>query len=266
MATYAIGDLQGCYEPFMRLLERIHFDPDNDRLWLVGDLVNRGPHSLETLRFLVRHSAAVTAVLGNHDVYALARAHDVTKPTDDETLAELLAAPDRDELFAWLGQLPFLHEGIGHTLVHAGLLPQWDLETARTEARAAEAALRQSPALLLHAYFNQKRQPWSPTLRGVERLVATIGVFTRIRFVDGDGRFVAGSGAPEAPPTPGLVPWFRKRRDDATFVFGHWASLGLWLEGKVLALDSGCVWNGSLTALRLEDRSVFSVTNRKEAD
>lgn len=266
MATYAIGDIQGCYEPFMRLLERIRFDPGSDRLWLVGDLVNRGPQSLETLRFLVRHRDVVTAVLGNHDVYALARAHNVTKPTDDETLAELLAAPDRDALFAWLGGLPFLHDADRFALVHAGFLPQWDIETARTEARAAEAALRTNPALLLHAYFNQKRQPWSPTLRGVERLVATIGVLTRIRFVDGDGRFVAGSGAPEAPPAPGLVPWFRKRTDDTTFVFGHWASLGLWLEGKVLGLDSGCVWNGSLTALRLDDRAVFAVTNRREAD
>ncbi len=266
MATYAIGDIQGCYEPFMRLLERIHFDPMTDRLWLVGDLVNRGPGSLEVLRFLVRHRDVVTAVLGNHDVYALARAHGVTKPTDDETLGELLAAPDRDELFAWLGQLPFMHEGDDHTMVHAGLLPAWDLATARAEARATEAALREDPAALLHAYFNQKRPAWSPTLSGVDRLVATIGVLTRIRFVDGEGRFVSGSGVPENPPAPGLVPWFRKRADDTAMVFGHWASLGLWLEGKVLALDSGCVWNGSLTALRLADRAVFSVTNRREQD
>lgn len=268
MATYAIGDIQGCYEPFLQLLERVRFDPAKDRLWLVGDLVNRGPRSLDVLRFLVEHRHAVQAVLGNHDIYALARAFNVTSPTDDETLAAFVAAPDRDALVAWLLTCPVLFEANGHALVHAGFLPAWDFATARREARAVEAALATDPAGLLNSYFNRKRHPWSLSLSGVDRAVSALSVFTRIRFVDGDGRFVSGSGAAEKPPVAGVVPWFKAPRGTTgtPIVFGHWASLGLWIEGDVMALDSGCVWNGSLTAVRIEDRAVFSVSNRKEED
>jgi len=268
MATYAIGDIQGCYEPFLRLLERIHFDPASDRLWLVGDLVNRGPCSLDVLRFLVEHRHAIHAVLGNHDIYALARVFGVTPPTDDETIASFVAAPDRDALVAWLLTCPLLFEADGHAMVHAGLLPAWDFATARREARNVEAALTADPVGLLDAYFNRKRNAWSLSLAGIDRAVAALSVFTRIRFVDGDGRFVSGSGPAEAPPVAGAIPWFKAPRGSSgtPILFGHWASLGLWIEGDVLALDSGCVWNGSLTAVRIADRAVFAVPNRREGD
>lgn len=269
VATYAIGDVQGCYDPLMRLLARVRFDPARDRLWLVGDLVNRGPGSLEVLRFLHETRAAVTAVLGNHDVYALARAHDACAPTGDDTLEALLSAPDADALFGWLAERPVLVEDAGFLMVHAGLLPAWDLATARAEARAVEAALRADPRHFLGAYFHRRRQPWSETLAGVERTTAALSVMTRIRFVTRDGRMAPGASPPESPPTGDVLPWFShptRRARGTPIVFGHWAALGMWIEGDVLALDSGCVWGGALSAVRLEDRAVFSVGARAQLD
>jgi len=270
MATYAIGDIQGCFAPLMQLLERVRFDPERDRLWLVGDLVNRGPRSLEVLRWLVAHDRCVTAVLGNHDVYALARAFDAAPPTADDTLAELLSAPDRDALVAWLVRRPVLHQSEGHALVHAGLLPGWDLPAAHAEARAIEAALLADPRAFLAAYFHRPRRPfsWNP-LSDMERAVGALAVMTRLRFVDAHGAPVSGATPPEAPPRPDAAPWFlspERRSRGTPVVFGHWAALGLWIDGDVLALDSGCVWGGSLTAVRLEDRAVFAVPARRDAD
>jgi bis(5'-nucleosyl)-tetraphosphatase (symmetrical) len=246
----------------------LRFDVQSDRLWLVGDLVNRGPSSLEVLRWCYARRHAVRAVLGNHDVYALARAHGATGPTADETLAPLLMAKDRAELVAWLGSLPVLFESDGYLMVHAGLLPEWDLATARAEARAVEAALAADPKGFLHAHFQDRRRPWSAELEGTARTVAALSVFTRLRFVDADGHAVPGSGPPEQAPIPDAVRWFRapRRARGAPIVFGHWASLGLWIEDEVIALDSGCVWGGALTALRLEDRALFSVPARPPGD
>lgn len=269
MATYAIGDIQGEFDVLMRLVERIRFAPETDRLWLVGDVVNRGPKSLEVLRWLHRHRAAVTMVLGNHDIYALARRFDATAKTSDETLGALMSAPDRDELCDWLLGRAVMHEGDGYALVHAGFLPAWDLAIAQAEARAVEAMLRADPAGFLGAYFGKRRHPWSTRLFAEDRAIAALAVMTRIRFVDTEGRAVPGSGPPESPPAPNLCPWFRapgRGTAGAPIVFGHWASLGLWLERDIMALDSGAVWNGSLTALRLDDRAVFAVPNRKDCD
>ena len=270
MATYAIGDVQGCFEPFMQLLERVRFDPARDRLWLVGDLVNRGPRSLDVLRWLAAHDRCVTAVLGNHDVYALARAFDAVPPTAHDTLADLLAAPDRDALIAWLAARPVLHQSDGHVLVHAGLLPAWDLPAAHAEARAIEAALVSDPRAFLAEYFQRPRRPWSwSPLSDIDRAVAALSVMIRVRFVDAAGAPVPGATSPESPPHAGAVPWFRapdRRSRGTPIVLGHWAALGLWIEGDVIALDSGCVWGGSLTAVRLEDRAVFAVPARRDAD
>jgi len=269
VATYAIGDLQGCYEPFMQLLARIGFDAARDRLWLVGDLVNRGPRSLDVLRFLVAHAERVTAVLGNHDIYALARAFDAAPATADDTLGAVWSAPDRDPLVAWLLRRPVLVEDRGYAMVHAGLLPSWDLASARGEARHVEAALRAAPRDFLEAYFRRRRLPWSPSLAGPDKAIAALSVMTRLRFVLPDGTAVGGAGPPEAPPQQDAVPWFRapaRRSLGTPIIFGHWASLGLWIDNDVLALDSGCVWNGSLTALRLEDRAVFAVPARREVE
>lgn len=261
-----IGDLQGCFEPLTRLLDRVRFDRERDRLWLVGDLVNRGPSSLEVLRFLYERRESVRAVLGNHDIYALARAHQVCRVTEDETLSKVMEAPDRDELLGWLGSLPLIYEQDGFVMVHAGLLPRWSLATARAEARAIESALSTEPAAFLTAYFRKPRPTWSDALNGIERAVAALAVLTRIRFVDAGGHMIRGATSPESPPRPDAVPWFSvaERASRGTpIVFGHWASLGVWIDGDVLALDSGCVWGGALTAVRLEDRAVFSVTAQR---
>ena len=270
VATYVIGDVQGCVEPLRRLMQRIGFDRSQDHLALSGDLVNRGPSSLEVLRLLVELDDAVDAVLGNHDIYALARAFRVTGATRDDTLGALWPAPDRERLIGWLVRRPLLTELEGGvTMVHAGLLPRWSIDEARAEAELVRAELASDPAGLLSAYFNRRRPDWDPGLAPRERAVATLAVMTRIRFVDAAGRPCAGSGPPEDPPEPGLVPWFKaagRKSVGTPIAFGHWASLGLWLEREVMALDSGCVWQGALTALRLEDRAVFSVPTRKDAD
>jgi bis(5'-nucleosyl)-tetraphosphatase (symmetrical) len=262
MATYAIGDIQGCFEPLMQLLARIGFEPGRDTLWCVGDLVNRGPQSLETLRFLAKQGAQ--AVLGNHDTYALARAFGVTPPTRDDTLSALWTAPDRDPLVDWLLARPVMREDRGYAMVHAGLLPAWDLNQARAEARRVEDHLRRDPQGFLTRCFAKPRPPWSPDLDEDTRAAAAAQVFTRIRFVDGKGQPIPGSTAPENPPTPDARPWFRAGHWEVPIIFGHWAALGLWIEDDILALDSGCVWSNCLTAVRLEDRAIFAVQARRD--
>lgn len=260
MTTWAIGDVQGCFEPLRRLLLRVAYRPGEDRLCFVGDLVNRGPDSLETLRFMVEHD--VTAVLGNHDIYALARWLGVTERTRDDTLDALLAAPDRDRLFAWLVSRPVLTEVLGHTLVHGGILPGWTLTQAHDEARAIEAHLRGDARALLSHYFQRPRLPFDPSLGGLDRACAALNVFVRLRFVDARGAAVKGATPPERPPRPDARPWFLAGHWEHPIVFGHWAALGLWLDERVAGLDSGCVWGNSLTALDLEARRVFSVCAR----
>ena len=263
MATYAIGDIQGCFAPLERLLRRIAFDPERDRLWLVGDLVNRGPDSLAVLRWAMAHDRAVVSVLGNHDLHLLARYAAVIGPSSDETIGPLLSAPDADALVGWLGRRPLLHREAGYVMVHAGLLPSWTVDEAEGLARDIEAELRGPgrPAFL-HALYHQRprRFAWELDPR-TRRLVAT-AVLTRVRTVDAEGQATARfKGPPEEAP-PGQTPWFQvpgRASAGTPILFGHWAALGLWVEGDVMALDSGCVWGGSLTALRLEDRAVFAV-------
>lgn len=257
MATYAIGDVQGCFEPLTRLLSRIGYRPGSDRLCLVGDLVNRGPQSLETLRFLV--DAGATAVLGNHDLYALARAFELIPPSGDDTLHELWAAPDRERLLHWLCSRPVLHDEPRHTLVHAGLHPRWTLELARAEARAIEQRLANDPKAFLARYFQRARPAWSPDLTGTERAVAALSVFVRIRFVDAHGAPISGATPPERPPRPEARPWFLAGTWDKPIVFGHWAALGLWVDERVAALDTGCVWGHTLTAMNLDSRDIWAV-------
>jgi bis(5'-nucleosyl)-tetraphosphatase (symmetrical) len=258
MATYAIGDVQGCYEPLTRLLERIGYRRGADRLCFVGDLVNRGPSSLETLRLAVAEDAI--AVLGNHDVYALARAFDLVPPQHDDTLAALWTAPDRDTLVTWLMTRPVMTEAAGALLVHAGLLPRWSVDEALGEARAVERALAADPKSFIARYFQRPRTPWSPGLSGTERAVAALGVFVRIRFVDRSGQPVGGASSPERPPHPEARPWFTVGAPrDRRVVFGHWAAMGLWIDERFAGLDSGCVCGGSLTAMNLENRDVWAV-------
>jgi bis(5'-nucleosyl)-tetraphosphatase (symmetrical) len=260
MATWAIGDIQGCHTTLRRLLERLRFDGGDDRLWLVGDLVNRGPGSLAVLRWARALGDRATVVLGNHDLHLLARGLGAAaaKPTD--TLDEVLAAPDRDELLGWLRERPLLHREGELVLAHAGLLPEWTVEEAETQARDVERALRGPAATeLLARPRRHAPRRWLSGLDELPRRQLALLALTRLRTLTlhGEPEFEF-TGPPDGAPA-GHIPWFRmpgRRSAEATIVFGHWAALGLQLEPRHLALDSACVWGGALTAVRLDDRTV----------
>lgn len=264
MAIYAIGDIQGCYREFVALIEKIAFDPVRDRLWLVGDLVNRGPSSLETLRFVRSLGDAVVSVLGNHDLYLLKVAFaGVSGRKRHDTLQRILEAPDRDELIGWVRTRPLMHLEGPYAMVHAGLLPEWTAEHARSLAAEVEAVLAGDACeLFLEHLWGNSPKVWREDLIGWDRLRVIVNAMTRMRFCTRDGvmEFDA-KGAPDSAP-PNHVPWFAhpaRASSDITVVCGHWSALGLKIERNLLALDSGCVWGEKLTAVRLEDRSVFQV-------
>lgn len=260
MSDYAIGDLQGCLEAFDCLLSKIRFNPDKDRLFLAGDLINRGPDSLGTLRRVFQLRDNVQSVLGNHDLHLLAVAHGATKSKRKDTLAGILDAPDRGELLGWLQGCPLLidlpeHEAI---LTHAGIPPLWTLDEARSRAREVESVLgdERRGEYFAHMYGNQPAG-WSEHLAGPDRWRVITNYFTRMRFVNSQGELdLTSKGEADAPPG-GFMPWFlhpQRKETGTRLLFGHWAAL----EGhtgidKVEALDTGCVWGGSLTALRLDD-------------
>lgn len=261
MATYAIGDIHGCFETLTSLLRRIGFDPGQDRLWLVGDLVNRGPQSLEVLRWAVGQEDRIVAVLGNHDLHLLARAAGVAEPRRRDTLEEVLQAPDREDLLHWLRTRPLLHREGDLLLVHAGLFPEWSPAGAEKLAREVEERLRGgSSAKLLATFGERTAERWKDGLAGLERARAALAGFAKLRTVDSQGRMCPGfSGPPEVAPK-GCRSWFAipgRASAGATVVFGHWAALGLRLGQGVAALDTGCAWGRELTALRLDDWRVF---------
>jgi bis(5'-nucleosyl)-tetraphosphatase (symmetrical) len=261
VATYAIGDVQGCLRTLQRLLRQVRFDAAADRLWLVGDLVNRGPRSLEVLRWARSLREGLTVVLGNHDLHLIGRAHGTRPPKRHDTLEAVLAAPDRDELIDWLRRRPLLHREGSFVLVHAGLLPPWTLEEAATRAREVEAALGgPRPKRLLKALATRKPPAWRQDLDTADRLLVAVQSFTRLRTCRTDGRVCERfTGPPEDAPE-GCLPWFQLRDDRAartTVICGHWATLGLRTRPGLLAIDTGCVWGGPLTAVRLEDQEVF---------
>lgn len=263
MATYAIGDIQGCHAPLARMLDRIAFDPAADRLWIVGDLVNRGPESLSVLRFLRGLGEAASIVLGNHDLYLLMVAAGYKRRDGDDTLSQVLEAPDRDELLAWLRGLPLLQVHGGHVLVHAGLLPGWTVTRAQSLAAEVSAALRgpQGREFLLHLAGNRPAR-WSDGLEGWDRLRVIVNAMTRLRFCTVQGRMALRAKGPPHEAPPGTLPWFRvpeRCSRTHTIVCGHWSALGFYREPGLVALDSGCVWGGKLTALRIEDDAVFQV-------
>lgn len=257
MALYAIGDVQGRLEPLRRLLDRLRFDPALDRLWFTGDLVNRGPDSLAVLRFVHVLGASAVTVLGNHDLHLLAVAAGAAKKKERDTLDEVLNAPDRDALLTWLQHRPLLHHdaACGYTLVHAGLLPQWDLADAQRLAHETETALAlDAPAFFRQMYGNFPDH-WREELRGYERLRVVVNAFTRLRFCDLEGNLdLRYKGAPGSQP-PDLLPWFRvpgRRSGVLRIVFGHWSALGRYQGDNVIGLDSGCIWGRALTAVRLD--------------
>jgi bis(5'-nucleosyl)-tetraphosphatase (symmetrical) len=260
VARYAIGDIQGCCDDLKALLGRCGYSADRDQLWFVGDLVNRGPQSLETLRFVRALGENATVVLGNHDLHLLAAAlapGEPLKPGD--TLGPIFTAPDRDELLMWLRSLPLLHHDatLGYTMIHAGLPPQWDLAGASACAAELEEALRDDARcleLFTHMYGDLPNR-WSEDLRGLERLRFITNCFTRLRFCRTDGRLeLKYKGKVDSAPA-GIVPWFRvpqRRSCSLRIVCGHWSALGYHDGDGVLSIDTGCVWGGKLCAVRLD--------------
>src|SRR5579859_453135 len=258
MALYAIGDIQGCDAELDALLKSVRFSEDRDRLWFVGDLVNRGPASLAVLRRVRALGEAATVTLGNHDLHLLAVAYGSGRIRSGDTLADVLAAPDRDQLLEWLTHRPLLAEdrALNLCLVHAGLPPQWDLATARSCAQEFEQALRTDPPKLFRQMYGDKPDRWDASLAGAERLRYIVNCLTRLRYVASDGRLeLHVKGSPKKAQREGLLPWFEApeaRWRGTRVVFGHWSTLGFFMSEDVIGLDTGCVWGGSLTALRLD--------------
>lgn len=251
MATYVIGDIQGCFRTLTRLLARIEHDPAEDHLWLAGDLVNRGPDSLAVLRFAKSLGPRLVSVLGNHDLHLVARRLGLRQPGRRDTLDDVLNAPDCDELVEWLVSRPLMHRRGDYALVHAGLLPTWNLDTAQALAREAERGLgsRDERRGVLEALYGSGDDPRRDTIE----------VFTRLRTCTRKGRPCFDFSGPPADAPRGCHPWFELASvpEAVTLLFGHWAALGLYTEGNFVGLDTGCVWGGTLTAIRLEDREIF---------
>ncbi|MBA4217050.1 MAG: symmetrical bis(5'-nucleosyl)-tetraphosphatase [Roseateles sp.] len=263
--NYLIGDVQGCCDALERLLAQIDFSPSRDRLWLLGDLVNRGPRSLATLRRLQALGSAATCLLGNHDLHLLAVAHGVRRVSAGDTLDDILAAPDRPALVDWLRQQHLARYEAGWLMVHAGVVPTWSLQDTLALAGEVEAVLR-GPDLpgFLHAMYGNEPERWSPSLTGTDRLRFTVNALTRLRFCSADGRLdlKTKDGAAAAPP--GFMPWFDvpgRASRGTPIAFGHWSTLGLLDRPDLLGLDTGCVWGGRLTAARLDgaEREIIQV-------
>lgn len=257
MAVYAVGDVQGCKDELLGLLDRLRFDPSRDRLWFAGDLVNRGPDSLGSLRLVRDLGDAAITVLGNHDLHLLAVAGGHGKGRHEPDIQQVLTAPDRDELLDWLLRRPLLHTDpdLGWTMVHAGLPPQWDLDTAINCAREVEAALEADAAAVFASMYGNKPDRWSASLSGSDRLRFIVNCMTRLRYVDAAGSVLLKlKTAPDDAPE-GAIPWFRhpaRATAGERIVFGHWSTLGLLQEDAIICLDGGCVWGGSLCATRLD--------------
>ena len=266
MSTYAIGDLQGCFDSLQALLTKIDFDRASDELWLVGDLVNRGPLSLECLRFVSSLGTGATVVLGNHDLHLLAVADGVSKIGKRDTIQAILDAPDRDDLLAWLRRQKLLHVDGDYVMVHAGLLPQWSLTQALAIAGEIETQIRgpDRRAFLKNMYGNEPNR-WDDSLPGVERLRLATNAMTRMRVLGERSEInleFKGALAELALMPSALVPWFTRRHPsfaNKTILAGHWSALGLTVTANFIGLDSGCVWGRQLTACRLEDRAIFQV-------
>ncbi len=270
MSHYVIGDIQGCYAEFRETLDIVDFDPARDRLWLVGDLVNRGPDSLSVLRLVKSLGSAAMTVLGNHDLHLLIVAAGYRKPHRHDTIADVLEAPDRDELLDWLRGLPLVVRDGQRLMVHAGLLPSWSAAHAEMLSGEVESVLRSSGhGDFLRDLYGDEPAQWEDALTGMGRLRAIVNVCTRLRFCADDDtmEFSEKRGAQHAPP--GFAPWFAHptRRSAGTMIYcGHWSTLELMFAPNVAMLDSGCVWGGTLTAIRLDDGRVFQAPSRAPVD
>lgn len=261
MAVYAIGDIQGCYDELRASLDLVRFDPADDRLWFVGDLVNRGPKSLETLRFVRDLGDRAISVLGNHDLHLLAIASGNTRKAGKDTLGAVLGAPDCDELLHWLRHRPLLHHdrALGFAMLHAGLPPQWSIEQAENLAHEVEAVLQSNDHIeYFDEMYGNRPDRWSESLSGIQRLRFITNCFTRLRYCSADGVLaLKEKGPPGTQANRTDLPWFEqptRLSRDTRIVFGHWSTLGYVQKHNVWALDTGCLWGGALTLLRLDDQ------------
>jgi len=263
VASYAIGDIQGCYHAFQALLERLNFDPKSDRLWLVGDLINRGNGSLEVLRWCYAHQDSLTVVLGNHDLHALVVAEGIVAAHRGDTLDALLEAHDRDELLNWLRHQRLIYQEGNHLMVHAGLLPQWSAEQALGYAAEVESVLHGDNYLgfLKHMYGNLPDH-WRDDLTGYDRLRVITNAATRLRICSAAGHMeFKFKGELQDIPT-GYMPWFDvpdRATKDIQVIFGHWSALGLRQRENIYALDTGCLWGGKLTAMNIQTKAIVQV-------
>ena len=264
MATYAIGDIQGCYDELRLLLDKIKFKSDCDTLWFTGDLVNRGPKSLETLRFIKSLNDNAIVVLGNHDLHLLAAAFTEKKPGGKDTLNEILSAPDRDELLTWLEHRPLIHTEKSNniTMVHAAIHPDWSINKARALASEVESVLQSDQHINFYRnMYGDKPDLWSDDLQDWDRLRYITNVFTRLRFCQKYGALDLNQKSEPGSQPEGLLPWFNienRANDHDTIIFGHWSTLILAKNiqyKNVYPLDTGCLWGGHLTAMRIDDGS-----------
>lgn len=262
MPTYAIGDVQGCLDELRLLLDKIGFDARRDRLWFTGDLINRGPHSAATVRFVRDLADAAVVVLGNHDLFLLMIDAGYGKIHRGDTMQEILEAPDKHELIAWLRSRKLAHYEDGHLMVHAGVLPQWDAPKAVALAGEVERALMSDPALFAYMKGGEPAA-WDENLTGYDRLRLLINAFTRMRFITPLKKGASMEFATKTDAAPkGYIAWYEepmRATRNVQVLYGHWASRGLTMAGNLAGIDTGCVWGRQLTALRLEDRVLFQV-------
>jgi len=265
MTTYVVGDLQGCLDPLKRLLEHIRFDSTKDKLWFAGDLINRGPQSLDTLRFVQQLGDMAITVLGNHDLHLLAVKVGLRKVSPRDTLQEILAAPDAEQLCDWLRRRPLLHhdEVTNCTMVHAGLHPAWDLGTARALALELEKKFAADDYhYFLPEVYGDSPIQWHVELAGSERMRFALNCFTRMRYITQSGKLDFSFNGPPASAPRELVPWFdmpQRQNKNTKILFGHWSSLGDLNRQGIYALDKGCVWGGSLAAISLDSFALHTV-------
>jgi len=274
MSTYAIGDIQGCYTELQNLLNEINFNEKNDQLWFVGDLVNRGPKSLQTLRFIKSLGVSAKIVLGNHDLHLIAASKNIRPISNKDTIKEILTADDADELINWLKSRPLLltDTDLGFTMVHAGIAPQWTLDTAKNFAKECESILQNEKIddFLMHMYGDTPNI-WSDSIEGYARQRFIINCFTRIRFCTIDGALDLDIKVAPGSQKKSLIPWYalpNRKTIDNKIIFGHWSTIHLGVENNfkkynVYPIDTGCLWGGQLTAMRLDDEKIFSVTSEQ---
>ncbi|MBS7818907.1 symmetrical bis(5'-nucleosyl)-tetraphosphatase [Wohlfahrtiimonas chitiniclastica] len=271
MAIYAMGDLHGCYREFKKLLEKIEFDHAKDRLYLVGDLINRGPKSEKTLNYLMKHTDSIFPVLGNHDLAFLVYAQGLIRLKRHDTYDQLMQSPDVDAYIHFLRQQPLMHyiEDLDVAICHAGIHPSWSIDQALELAKEAETVLKDDELCgeFVPQMFGNQPNYWDESLTGIDRIRAIVNVFTRMRYLFADGHLDFDAKVPLSEATETLIPWFKMPNafGGTEVIFGHWASLGLHSENNITCIDTGCAWGEKLTAIRL-DQSPHPLFHKKRKD